>query len=74
MRANFAAAFASKTRDAWSEIFDGVDACVMPVLGLEEAALHPHNAARDLITTGNDGVQHPAPAPRLSLTPARPGM
>ena len=38
--------FASKTRDAWSEIFAGTDACVTPVLDYLEATEHPHNVAR----------------------------
>lgn len=38
--------FASKTREDWSEIFDGSDACVTPVLSYTEAADHPQMAAR----------------------------
>jgi len=38
----FAEIFASRTRDEWSEVFDGTDACVAPVLALGEVAEHPH--------------------------------
>lgn len=38
MKADFTAAFKSKTRDEWSSLFAGVDACVTPVLTSEEAA------------------------------------
>lgn len=62
--ARFAEIFASKTRDEWSAIFDGTDACVAPVLELAEVHEHPHNAARSAMVNGD-----PAPAPRLSRTP-----
>ncbi|MFW5741460.1 MAG: CaiB/BaiF CoA transferase family protein [Myxococcota bacterium] len=71
MRETFASAFRSKTRDAWCEVFDEVDACVTPVLGLGELATHPHLAAREMIVQGPDGTPQPAPAPRLQRTPAR---
>jgi alpha-methylacyl-CoA racemase len=45
------------------------DACVAPVLDLDEAPEHPHNRARETFVTIDDIVQ-PAPAPRLSRTPA----
>ena len=79
MRAKFRAAFASKTRDEWQAQFDGTDACVTPVLAMGEVATHPHNVSRramaPLLTTseGGDGgspALYPAPAPRLSRTPA----
>jgi alpha-methylacyl-CoA racemase len=73
--ARFTEVFASKTRDEWCAIFDGTDACVAPVLGLGEAAAHPHNSARGLLFADAAGKHEPAPAPRLSRTPgdgARP--
>jgi alpha-methylacyl-CoA racemase len=41
------------------------------VLGLREAADHPHLAARGTFVT-RDGVLQPAPAPRFSATQAAP--
>ena len=61
--------FATKTRDEWTAIFDGVDACVAPVLWLSEAKSHPHLAARGTLTDIG-GVTNPAPAPRFSRTPS----
>jgi alpha-methylacyl-CoA racemase len=51
------------------EVFDASDACVAPVLSLDESPLHPHLAARGTFVT-HDGVMQPAPAPRFSRTPA----
>jgi alpha-methylacyl-CoA racemase len=70
MADRFAAVFKTKTRDAWTRIFEGKDACVAPVLELNEVEHHPHNRERELILTIDD-VPQPAPAPRLSRTPGR---
>ena len=70
LRAAFASAFRSKTRDAWCAVFDASDACVAPVLNFAEAAAHPHQRAR----TGSitlAGIEQPAPAPRLGRTPGQ---
>jgi len=57
--------YASKTRDEWAALFDGTDACVTPVLTLEEAHEHPHNKARDShVDVG--AFTHPHLAPRFS--------
>lgn len=65
MQADFAAVFATKSRDEWAEVFAGTDACVTPVLSMTEAPGHPHNKARETFVTRN-GVMQAAPAPRLS--------
>jgi alpha-methylacyl-CoA racemase len=39
------------------------------VLSLDEAYAHPHNVARGTFSE-IEGVRQPAPAPRLSRTPA----
>ncbi|RDI55976.1 CaiB/BaiF CoA transferase family protein [Nocardia mexicana] len=70
LRELIGAAIARRTRAEWAEIYTGTDACVTPVLSFGEAADHPHNAARELFHTVG-GVLQPAPAPRLSRTPAR---
>ncbi|MCZ2528100.1 CaiB/BaiF CoA transferase family protein [Streptomyces sp. HB2AG] len=69
LRERLRAAFATRTRDEWEEVFAGSDACVAPVLSMEEAPGHPHNAARGTFVI-RDGVVQPAPAPRFSATPA----
>lgn len=69
LRERIGDAFAQRTRDEWTKIFEGTDACVAPVLGLTEAADHPHLAARGTFVEV-DGVSQPAPAPRFSRTPS----
>jgi alpha-methylacyl-CoA racemase len=63
-----AAAFKRKTRDEWTALFEGTDACVAPVLSLDEAPTHPHLRARGVYVEV-DGIVQPAPAPRFSRTP-----
>lgn len=70
MRERFATVFKTKTRDEWAAIFEGKDACVAPVLELNEVGAHPHNQERELIVS-IDGIPQPAPAPRLSRTPGK---
>ncbi|MFI2203479.1 CaiB/BaiF CoA transferase family protein [Streptomyces sp. NPDC020192] len=79
LRERVAARFTSRTRDEWTAVFEGTDACVAPVLSLREAPHHPHLAARGTFTD-HGGITQPAPAPRFSATPtavrtgpARPG-
>jgi alpha-methylacyl-CoA racemase len=68
LRRRFAAAFRSRTRDEWTRVFEGSDACFAPVLSFAEARAHPHNVARGShVAVG--GVAQPAPAPRFSATP-----
>ncbi|MFN3514508.1 MAG: CaiB/BaiF CoA transferase family protein [Phenylobacterium sp.] len=68
LREKLAAVIATKTRDEWTEIMGGTDVCFAPVLDLDEAPKHPHNAARETFVE-IDGVVQPAPAPRFSGTP-----
>ena len=63
-----AAVFKTKTRDEWEAVFEGSDACVSPVLDMDECATHPLARARRQFVT-QDGVAGPAPAPRFSRTP-----
>ena len=62
-------AFAARTQAEWTEVFEGTDACVAPVLTLSEAAEHPHMTAREVFVE-HEGVRQPAPAPRFSRTTA----
>lgn len=61
--------FRTRTRDEWTKIFEGTDACAAPVLSMSEAPAHPHNTERGTFIPAERGVQ-PAPAPRYSGTPA----
>ena len=67
LRQVFTETIRSRTRAEWEEVFEGSDACVVPVLSLGEVDQHPHNAARGTFVT-RDGVKQPAPAPRFSRT------
>lgn len=68
MKSRFAEVFAGRTRADWEKVFDGSDACVAPVLSLDEAPVHPHNRLRETFTE-IAGVVQPAPAPRFEATP-----
>jgi alpha-methylacyl-CoA racemase len=73
LKARFAAVLKTRTRDDWTALLTGEDTCATPVLGLGEAAQHPHNVARGVFVE-HHGVSQPAPAPRFSRTPARLGL
>ncbi|MCU1658423.1 MAG: CoA transferase [Pseudonocardiales bacterium] len=72
-RSLLTATFATKSRDEWAAIFEPLDACVAPVLTLQEAPSHPHNRARGSFTTVGDATLA-APAPRFSVTPGATGQ
>jgi len=56
-----------KSRSEWVEIFSGSDACVSPVLSMEEAQAHPHNLEREAFIS-IDGFNQPNASPRYSKT------
>jgi alpha-methylacyl-CoA racemase len=66
LRRTFAAVFKMKTREEWTRLLEGTDACVSPVLDMSEAPHHPHNAARKVF---EGDPSKPAAAPRFSATP-----
>jgi alpha-methylacyl-CoA racemase len=68
LKQKLAAHVKTKTREQWSKLLEGSDACFAPVLDLDEAIVHPHNQARDAFVEVA-GVMQPAPAPRFSRTP-----
>ncbi len=70
LREKLAVVIRSKTRDAWCELMDGTDVCFAPVLSMDEAPRHAHNAARETFVEVA-GVIQPAPAPRFSATPGK---
>ncbi len=80
MRKYFKNIFEKRTRDEWCAILEGTDACVAPVLSMDEAPNHPHNKVRGTFVDV-DGVIQPGPAPRFSRTkpevqgpPSEPGQ
>ena len=80
MKERLAEIIRAKTRDEWCQIMEGEDVCFAPVLAMDEAAAHPHNAARRTFVEV-EGITQPAPAPRFSRTapeiqrpPSHPGQ
>ena len=74
MKAAFAAAFRAKTRAEWFAELGEADACLTPVLGLDEAMDDPHARARGMaIEVGDEARAGPVTqvgvAPKLLATP-----
>ncbi|WP_369227928.1 CaiB/BaiF CoA transferase family protein [Streptomyces sp. R39] len=65
LRQEFVRCFATRSRDEWTALFEGTDACVTPVLSLEEASQDAHLTARGTFFS-LAGVTQPAPAPRFA--------
>lgn len=59
--------FLTQNQAYWAELFAGSDACVAPVLDLEDLQSHAHHRARQSYEL-RDGVIHAAVAPRFSRT------
>ena len=65
--------FRSRTRADWQKVFDGTDACVTPVLQMDEVQSHQQNRESNNFTV-LDGVLQPSPTPLFSRTPATRGI
>lgn len=63
----FSRTFRSRTMSEWTAIYAGSDACVSPVLTVEEARLHPQAQSRAAFPVLH-GKAQPAPAPRYERT------
>ena len=69
VRARLVQIFRSRTRAEWQQVFDGTDACVTPVLRIDEIMTHAQNRVeRNFSLLG--GAIHPNAAPKFSRTPA----
>ncbi|KAI0309090.1 CoA-transferase family III [Amylostereum chailletii] len=70
--------FRTQSRDAWSTLFDGTDACVTPVLTPSEAAVVAARGTLSsaffapLLSAKSSQMSIATPAPLLSRTPAAP--
>jgi len=69
LRERLGAILVQRTQAEWMQLFDATDACVQPVLDMEEAPMHPHLVARETFVE-HGGVMQPAPAPRFSRSPS----
>ena len=65
LRIHLAEAIAAHDRDHWTQVFEGTDACVTPVLSFDEVAGQSFLRERGSIID-IDGVTQPAPTPRFS--------
>jgi alpha-methylacyl-CoA racemase len=72
LRAQLMDLFATRTREEWSTLLEGSDACFAPVLSPDEAARHPHNVARGTYFESQGHLQT-APAPRFDGRRVQPG-
>ena len=72
LRELVAEAVRRRSRDEWTALLEGSDVCFAPVLDFDEARQHPHNVARGAFME-QQGLVHPAPAPRFSLTAEQAG-
>lgn len=68
LRKEIAGKVKTRSRDEWTVVFDGCDACFAPVLTLSEAPDNAHLKERRTFID-IEGVIQPAPAPRFSRTP-----
>ncbi|WP_143435537.1 CaiB/BaiF CoA transferase family protein [Henriciella aquimarina] len=66
-----ASIFKKKTQAEWCAIMENTDICFAPVLSMADAPSHPHARARGSFVEV-EGIVHPAPAPKYSLTPLPP--
>ncbi|NOP99418.1 CoA transferase [Mycolicibacterium fortuitum] len=71
MTERVAAIIRGRTLADWLDTFAGSDACVSPVLTVDEALHDAHNVARSSFISV-DGVAQPAPAPKFDRSPAPP--
>lgn len=71
MKAEIAALVSSRTRDEWAQAFADVDACLEPVLELEELRTHPQHEARGVFFELDQGDGGPITQARTPLM--RPG-
>lgn len=73
--ARFEAIIKTKPQSEWCRIFDQTNACVTPVLEINELAQHPHVISRAAVFE-NGGLTQPSPGPRFSrsklATPVSP--
>jgi alpha-methylacyl-CoA racemase len=65
LKERFRVLFLSRPSGHWCALLEGSDACFAPVLSLEEAAAHPHNAARGVFSVGPSGQPDATGAPRF---------
>ena len=74
MKAKMEAVFRTKSAQEWMDVMSQHDICAAPVRSMDEAALDPHNLARDMVIEVDSPigkVKQAGIAPKLSDTPGR---
>lgn len=66
LKERFTKLFACHPRAHWCALLEGTDVCFAPVLSVAEAAVHPHNLARQVHRLSPGGAVEAAGAPRFS--------
>ncbi|KAJ8726497.1 hypothetical protein PYW07_001195 [Mythimna separata] len=61
--------FLKKTQEEWCQIFENLDACVTPVVNIDEVDKHKFRVSDSAFRRDADGVVVPEPAPKMSRTP-----
>jgi len=69
MRSRLAEIFKQKSRDEWTVVFSGREACVTPVLNIAEAVDDSHLNSRQQFYQAGD-ARLPMPAPRFQFEPS----
>jgi alpha-methylacyl-CoA racemase len=70
LKERFASVIRTRTRDEWCRLAADREACIAPVLMLDEVDSDPQLRARESFVRQH-GILQPAPAPRFSETPAQ---
>ena len=73
LRAELAAIFAARPLSHWTTLFQDGQACVTPVLRLDETLAHPHFRARGMSIAGADGTPAQFGCP-VKMTGFDPGV
>lgn len=75
VRGELAGVFGARPLAHWTAVFASGDACVTPVLRLDEALAHPHFRARGMVLPAEGGAHQLALPVKLSgYTPEPPGL
>ncbi|XP_050362127.1 alpha-methylacyl-CoA racemase [Nymphalis io] len=64
--------FLTKTQEEWSSIFENLDACVTPVLDIDQVGDHICHSSRKSFYKDEENYIQPEPAPKLSISPGIP--
>lgn len=70
-RKKFEEVFLTKTQWEWCQIFENLDACVTPVLDIDNIDEHEYHKAKKSFYRDSNNIILPEPSPVLSRTPGK---